>query len=346
MHEHGAVEARAENYNINTNSYQENTIGPSIAPVALRGANSTYARSLLSLLYFTAVAVELLLMLSGRCLILPVFLLAALWPMATLAEPIFYSEQPASDHSEATVSKVRTSVYSGLAEFPDIQVPTTENSEENLSLGQKPPTGQHRGVAIGLNLSYGIAASQLNPTIFIDLTRIATLEAERETFAASYNRLALGGGISYQLGIGWLQQIGIETSIRRTIFKNVSSGHYVDTAMPRLNLTGDITPNIYWNAHAGHSLVSRFGYNSGDASKSGAFPSSSAKLKEGGVSAGYRLDQRAHVSLGYEVEQTTIQMNDVSQYSRYGLTIADSAPKQQNLNLNTALFKIGLHTNW
>ncbi len=298
-----------------------------------------------------AVDVEWKPMLIVRCFFLPLAYMALL----LAAMPARLDAQTLGGRQTPTLTPtlvapmpragVQTTIVSGIAQFPDVQVPGEHLTEDEATMVLNAPTSSHRGFALGLNLSVPITQSALRPVVVVDVLHITTIESSRETFGSTYNRLGLGTEFSHHLGAGRLRSIGTGLGIRRSTYRNVSTGHYVDSLIPHVNAAGDFSPTLGWSSRIGYGAINRFGFNAGGA-RSGAMPGSQTSLIEGDAQLIYRLSRKAKISAGYELEQTNVVINDVKQYNRYGLNVPANVPPTLNLQLATSIIKIGLHTSW
>jgi len=265
----------------------------------------------------------------------------------------------AQEAQESTVTEIRTTratpslvnfeVSSGVASFQDIQVPINEFENIRADGSTAGPEGVSRiGIPLRaqLNFRYPIQNFDLSAEGSL-LHIISGMDSPRESRGSSYSRWDIGAGGGWNLNLGSRRYLrtGLSTQIRRSMFRNISSGHYIDSVMPRLEV---LYSDSGWRfgVMAAIGASSKFGYHTGWGLGGGVLPNSKTSLNEWGVRLARDLSARSSIQFQFAQESADVLVEDQRVYNKLGLDVGldeFDTPKSRQLYLSTWTALIGMN---
>ncbi len=255
-------------------------------------------------------------------------------------------KKTASDDAPASPSNVVVHGGTGIGSFQDIQVPVNEDyalrgdgtaaAEENLN---------HSGFLIQAGIGYLVKRGDwsINALDF-DAFQVKTSGGPAATQSSSYTRLNLQTVVKYHFLLGELNgYAGLKAGVRRSSFDNVSSAHYIDSALVGglVGLAGEFHS---LELAAATAPIAKVGYSEDGMFGGKTFKRSAASLGEFSVVYSYALRENVWLDLGFEDEIAHVQIDDVNEYNDlgYGLNVVDTTRPNRTYNLTTTAARIGV----
>lgn len=242
-------------------------------------------------------------------------------------------------------------IAAGFGFFQDLQAPTSANatpSNRNLrvdgTVAQNDSSSQN-GPLLSSRLGWAQPRAELaQPFAGLLAQRISNLATATEgSPSASYVRLAVDGGVRWSMSPTLSLLTG--TEIRRSIFRNTDSGHYIDSVMLRGGAEQRWTAWVL-NASVAFAPMSRFGYmQASDAGPSGTLANTKSTLYEWTALAAWRPAADADLFVSVSQENVSADMADVAAYRSLGLNVADNDDRfetsQRSYRLTTTAVTVG-----
>ena len=184
--------------------------------------------------------------------------------------------------SAAKPSGLTLDIDVGAGQFPDLQAPaaiTGDRRVDGTTLVQD--SSQHKGAMLGawlgLNSVHSLGSSYVRGGGF----RIGSEATNNNKTVATYGRLALIGGSQWDAKTLWHGfNIITEAEVRRSMFRNIDTGHYADSVLVRGGFKQSFG-TVAVSTTGAYAPVTNFGYNQGiSSSSSGTLADTSAKVSE------------------------------------------------------------------
>jgi hypothetical protein len=247
--------------------------------------------------------------------------------------------------SRISVPSVRVvaSLESGFGSYQDIQLPAG-NLRGFRADGRRIGIENVNHVGVPVRGSFQIEYGSYIKNVFADLNvmRMTSLISPREVSDSQYDRAEANLGAKWGTRIIGSSTFSISALMgyRQSKFQNISNGHYVESALPRLGL--GFNPTSRWNLElrGGIGIQPRFGYDNGI--EAGLLKSSIARLTNFDSSIKYRITSTAAIALTMEHESADIQIQDTEDYAQLGLTIAPEIYNFRKYQLKTTIGMIKL----
>jgi hypothetical protein len=233
----------------------------------------------------------------------------------------------------------------GFASFQHLQVPLDE------SLGVRadgnpsgPDVSSHTGLPvrgkIGLNYQFAHGYADTG----IEYTKIWGLVGAESTPSASYSRFAFDSGLSLGYGGGWLRPFAVlRAGWRRSGFYNVSSGHYIDAAVLRGG-AGVETSGWRLLGIVGKTPWTRMAYDGTDSTDK--LGSAKVEVTTAELSSSWHIHGRTWLDFGYDQELTSIVIQDIADYEKFGLNVLPSRQRTRAYDLETGIFRVGFRKSF
>lgn len=265
-------------------------------------------------------------------------------------EPPELSAVTSSPMTTTNSSGMQLHLGSGIGVFQDLQVPV--DTEAGLRIdGTVPSEGEnttHAGFPIFGGLTFHWPASNLangllRYSIATEALQVEASTGNPETRTAGYARLEVKPMAEWSFSLfdqGFFT--GASLAVRRSLFKNVSDGHFADTAMSRITLGMEAPGTARLQAFAGFAPVSRFSYDTGKGFQSSTMKGTSTTATEFGVGLNYHIWNTTWFDFSAEQEVISVRLASTDAYSAYGLDTAALRETSRDYNLQTTLIKAGL----
>ena len=183
-----------------------------------------------------------------------------------------------------------------------------------------------------LNYGFGFEALQAEATTGNPMTR-----------TSSYARIELKPATTWTFSI--LDQdafIGASVALRRSLYKNVSDGHYADTAMTRFTAGFEAPGEARVEAFGGYSPVSRFSYDKGKGFQNTTMKGTTTSAYEFGAALNLRLHKTTWFDFTAEQEVVAVNVENTKSYEAFGLVVGRGQEESRQYNLQTTLIRAGL----
>lgn len=235
-------------------------------------------------------------------------------------------------------------VATGIGRYQDIQAPLANNG---LGIGRvdgsttRLDSSSHTAPLLSARLGWASESEDGRQFVGFTGTRMSALSSSDPNAAGtSYARLALDGGADWTVDNGLSVLSAVE--LRRSMFRNTDSGHYIDAVMLRAGLTQRFDRYSLGAAIAA-APITQFGYMQ-RAGTSGGLQATSSSLYEWSTNAAWTPMSDATIFTGVSQEIVSADMSHVRAYRNLGLNVADeddSAALDRHYRLATTSFTIG-----
>lgn len=258
-----------------------------------------------------------------------------------------YSQGPLEKQATpSTIFAVNFTASTGIGFFQDIQTPVNQFAETRADGSVAGLEGvNHTGLPIDARLNIVMRADNWSYSLGLNGLYMSTIDGPAETRNSSYARLSALQDNQYHLRfLGRAGSVGGGVEARRSMYRNVSSGHYVDTISPRLAIVMGREQVGKVEVYGSKTMVARLSYQSGLGAGSGAIPSSFVDGYDAGIRVTRALGYRTSLRLEWNQEAQLIDIADTRDYDRFGLNTGlaedESGFHQQSMLTNIVL--IGL----
>ena len=211
----------------------------------------------------------------------------------------------------------------GFAQYPILELPMSRftsvrvdgsNASEDLVT--------NRGMLLSVELSRKDTSSRLPYTLSLGGLRAASPPGGGLPTPSSYVRIFAHASTDVASGIHDLSLIpSIEA--RRSMYRNVESGHYVDAILLKAGASYHVTNHSLFGISAGYAPLTTFGLSqSSDTGRSGTLANTSAKVSELSSFLSWTPEPFTSFEASVSQEDTLVTLKDVSGYGAYGLPAA------------------------
>ncbi|MBP9707648.1 MAG: hypothetical protein KBD78_08380 [Oligoflexales bacterium] len=228
------------------------------------------------------------------------------------------------------------SLASGLGQFSDLQVPYSEESlffgleEANRADGiiVSKTSQNHQSIPIDLRFQRVFHSnSEHQFSGELHLLHMVSSRGEADASSASYFHSGLNGRYhnnSWQKYYASPRPL-LDMGIQRSRYLNVSSGHFIDTVIPRLGLSLESKNEQYYGHFLiGRSLYSQLKYYPGRIGSATALKDTEALTSQLEINGAYKLMDATFLEFTYQSESSTISYKSTNGYERFGLVATDS----------------------
>ncbi len=242
-------------------------------------------------------------------------------------------------------TRVEARVGSGLGVFQDVQVPI--NNDTNVR-GDGKAAQQENQDHVGLPLLAGIGmvrrAGAMTYDFGVDAMFMRATTGPAETQSSTYSRVELGGGAELEFPLfGLMGNAGAGAGIRRSVFANVSNGHYLQSALIKGAIGVASARSDGWRLDGtfNYAPVARFGYYAGTMFGGDPFKNSKASLMEIGLETKIHLRDELWLELGFTREVAKVTIDDTTEYGGFGLAVSPER-ETRAYDLVTTVARVGV----
>jgi len=281
---------------------------------------------------------------------LPLGLVGLIWMFFFLSPPGVLAQGSGVSTRSASAKGVsdsgfQFSIGTGLGLFQDMQVP--ESSMPGIRADgtrTQVENADHLGFPIAGTFGGELRFGRLSYDASLAALYMPSIEGPPQSSFAAYGRFNLGAGLTARLAPQWSSKpwVAGHGMVRKSVFTNVSSGHYLNSAVGRISAGANLA--VGWNleVYGGRAPVTSFGYVSGVGS--GVFPGSEASLWEAGGRISFHATRRIQFDFSADEEAIDVVLPNMEEgYRSFGLAVAPTygEPIQRSYQLRTRIFKIG-----
>lgn len=230
---------------------------------------------------------------------------------------------------------VEFGAFSGTASFVDLQLPVaTWNGVRADGTRVPAATSGHMGVPVGARATIGWNGSGWRTRGEVTGMQVKAVSGPKETSKSSYGRVeAAWDSAVVMTGIRGTPFFQGGVALRRAMYRNIGSGHYVDSLIPRISLGIQEWRGVGASVMGGVAARSVLGLDTGVPTESGAIPGSQSALAEYGATLSYRLSPRSRFELSAAREWTRVVISNTAAYRGLGLQVVswDEGPREYDL---------------
>jgi hypothetical protein len=234
----------------------------------------------------------------------------------------------------------------GASDYPILEMPLSINGELRLDgSSEKQDLKRNQGALLNLALSRTFPTKFANYKLGAGVHRAATVPGGGLPTPSSYVRVHAELSAHVDLSSIWYR-LAITPAIeaRRSMYRNVESGHYVDGILFKSAIAKNLVDRWQGEFSAGYAPFTRFGLiQPAQSGKSGALADSSANMSEISGKLIWSPNQRTHLHLCAAQESVNVIFNSTDGYSSYGLPVAtlDQGFSEKSFNLYTRYLTFG-----
>jgi len=242
--------------------------------------------------------------------------------------------------------QVHLRLGSGLGVFQDLQVPVDSDAGLRID-GTVPSEGEnttHSGFPVFAGLGFMWPRSSLTYGVDIEALQVEATSGNPATRNSSYARIEAKPSATWSFHLfDQAAYTGASVALRRSLYKNVSDGHYADSAVTRLTLGLEAPGEARIESFAGYAPVSRFSYDTGKGFQTTTMGGTKTSAYEFGVGVHYRIWNSTWFDFTAEQEVISVDVKSTKAYEAFGLVVAPSQEESRRYNLQTTLLRIALH---
>lgn len=265
------------------------------------------------------------------------------------AQPPKYAQKPGfsasrSKSAEAASSKTSLGLSLGAAEYPIVEMPMMADADTRVDgTTTADDVRVNRGTFIDVSLEWASSTGLLPYILTFHGQRIATAPGAGIPTPASYARLTGSLATQFQFtehGIYLMPSM----EARRSMYRNVETGHYVDAIMLQSEIGASLSDDIKLVFQGGVAPLAKFGLlQGGRSSNSGILPDTSTRLNELGTKVVWNASSSTDFMISASQENATVRVNNIDSYRAYGLPVAaePDGPSKKVYNLSVRQISLG-----
>jgi hypothetical protein len=240
--------------------------------------------------------------------------------------------------------------YSGAAEYQDLQLPiATWDGRRGDGSRVEAASSPHAGIPVGARLTLGWKEGFWKSAMGIDGMLISSLVGSPQTSRSTYQRFEMTGKSSASMRVSRLSgmlSLGGGLALRRSLYRNVNSGHYVDSVLPAVAFDYQGDRGILVGISLASSAKSLAGYDTGDGIGRGHIAGSSAHVSEYTARLGYRLNPGLILEASAARENVRVEIPQNAAYRGFGLVVAPWDEGPRTVELPTTSFTLGFRRDF
>lgn len=275
-------------------------------------------------------------------IIVPIFL--GLCSSVLVAQAHQFSDQT-EKVAPSSLWNVTLGGYSGIGQYPDLQVPIDLLSGQRAD-GKRveKDSSSHSGLLLGVQLGTRYHWREAFMAFHVDAMQIMALSGSPDTASSSYKRLDGTTSIGTRFSMfGWQHQPFVSVGYRRSMFQNVSNGHYLSTFLvgggDEIHVNSFLS--LYLDGAVG--IVPSFYYSDGYSVNGEALKSVSNSIMTFRSGFSYAVSKKSTINVGLQMEQIQVHMSDISEYNSAGLFF-ENPLESTSYTLDTSAVTFGFTT--
>lgn len=250
--------------------------------------------------------------------------------------------------SQSTENNSHTAfeISAGVGEYPILEMPRTDFGDTRAD-GSTSATDLkiNRGALLDLDLTRIIPTNLARYALNIGMQRLATVPGGGLPTPSSYLRLHADTSASFDLGPAFWNIVATPAvEARRSMYRNVESGHYVDAVLLKQAIEKSFSKKSTIELAGAYAPASRFGLlQDSKVGKSGALADATSQMYE--ISAKYKWTPETNTSfvLAASQESARVKLESSDGYKYYGLPVAPFTKREPTrlYDLTTRQLTIG-----
>ena len=251
--------------------------------------------------------------------------------------------QPTKIAAPPSESHVAFEMSAGTAQYSILEMPLKDRSSDRVDgTDAEEDLTSASGVLLDLKLGWRQKTSVVPLIFLLGATQISSA-GPGESIPATYSRLKGSVSTRFEMtSIGASLIPGVEA--RRSMYKNIDSGHYVDAVLVKAAIEQKLTSEIKLGLNGGVAPWTKFGVlQNSDYGKSGALTQTTAGMKEFGSTLSWTPEPETTLHIGVLQETVAVKMDSTAGYQSYGFPAKplDEETPQKNYNLSVRESFIG-----
>jgi hypothetical protein len=242
--------------------------------------------------------------------------------------------------------QVHVRLGSGLGVFQDLQVPVDNDAGLRID-GTVPSEGEnttHSGFPVFAGLGFVWPRASVTYGVNFEALQVEATSGNPATRNSSYARIEAKPGATWSFNVfDQAAYIGASLALRRSLYKNVSDGHYADSAVTRATIGLEAPGEARIESFAGYAPVSRFSYDTGKGFQTTTMGGTTTAAYEFGVGVNYRIWNTTWFDFTAEQEVVSVDVQNTKAYEVFGLAVAPTQETSRRYHLQTTLLRIALH---
>ena len=260
---------------------------------------------------------------------------------AAMAKPLIREAREESENG------VEGRAGSGIGTFQDIQVPLNEQvgvRADGHNVSEEGAT--HVGIPVWVGLSATRRSGALSYQLGLDALRLSASSGPTDTQSATYTRFDATASVRYAFNVlGLRAALGGGAGVRRSVFSNVSNGHYFQAPVVSGNASlggRDLSVTL----SGAYAPTAAFGYYDGSMFSGDAFKKRKTSLSEVALSSSYLIREDVFLDFGLSREAAQVTIEDVAEYDAFGLQVSPTAEVSRSISVATTIARIGFHKSF
>jgi hypothetical protein len=243
--------------------------------------------------------------------------------------------------TRSSPSGIQIQALGGIGTFQDIQPPLASSGDTRVDGTVTPEdSSNHAGMSLGARLGYQPRHSFGEGILAIGVVK-ASSNSPLGSLGSSYLRMNVEGGSKWKL----LPQTYFVTSseLRRTMFRNTDSGHYLDAVLIRTGVEQSLGSFRLHGLFA-FAPVTQFGYmQTANNGSSGSLSGTRSSLVDWSAKISWLASSEAELFTQIAEESITADISDIRAYNALGLKVADESmtPQSRDYRLATRIISVG-----
>jgi len=206
------------------------------------------------------------------------------------------------------------------------------------------PTSQS-GIPVVLSLTPSYGHSSLLWYANLNWAQLNTIDAPVPAADSQYKRYHLGSGVAAKLsGLIGQPWITLELGYRIVDYLNISSGHYVESLLPKVGLRSNLLDNWRGEIKIGFVAAGEFGYH--DGSKRQPLEPSEVTGRSFTARLDYLLSRESSIFFAIDHESYQVELANTVAYQDFGFSILPQQRVARGYKLDADIFQLGVRRVW
>jgi hypothetical protein len=239
----------------------------------------------------------------------------------------------------------------GAADYPILQMPMSSSSGLRIDGSEEEQDlKRNQGAMLNVGLSRNFPTQFANYNLGAGIHRAATIPGGGIPTPASYVRVHANLAANIDLSSQWYGlQMTPELEARRSMYRNVESGHYVDAILLKSSVAKNLTDRWTTVIAGGYAPVTRFGLiQLSQRGPSGALGDSSANMWELSGKLLWSPNHQTTLHVCVAQENVGVKFKSTEGYRAYGLQVAPLGQgfSEKSYDLTTRYLTLGTSKNF
>lgn len=270
--------------------------------------------------------------------------LAVAQPGPDVPQPKFGFDEPRQTSNMPPLTVFDIAI--GASEYPIFEMPMTESGDIRIDgSNETVDLKKNRGALLNIGIERLFPTKFANYSLGAGYHRASTVPGAGIPSPSAYVRIHADVAASLDLSTAlYGLQLTPAIEARRSAYRNVESGHYVDGILIKSSISKTISDQWDGQLAGGYAPMTRVGLiqpsNNG---KSGALADSSASMSEMSAKLSWSPDSTSNFNICAAQESVRVRFSSTNGYRAYGLPVAplERSYSEKSYDLTTRYILIG-----